>query len=1230
MDDLRRRQRHEWLGLVLLLFLAGLAAIGAGWREHREIDRAERARLGVQASAAQQILARPLESAYASLAALREDIANVADEALPLRVVPRLSALAEAIPGLAMLALVDDQGRVRASSRPTLADASLGERLPSLRDPGTLYVTPPFRDTTGGLAIDLMLPVASDRGGGMLVATLDAEYFNVVLRSVLYAPDMRGWVMHGGGGVLLVEPPVPLAEGWSLAVPGSMFNRHVDSGQADSLFSGVVPTDGSRRLVALRTLRPGRVPMDTPLVLAVSRDLGAVFAPWRAQVLTHSVLFGAVTLVLVFALWQLQRRQRELQALQRDAAERERADSERLALALRGADLGLWDLDLRTQRGTTNERWSSMLGYEPGELRTDKDAWLALVHPDDREPVAQAQQAHIDGHSESFEAIYRLRHRDGRWLWILDRGKVLARDPAGVPLRMLGTHMDISQLMEAEQALRRSEQSLAITLHSIGDGVIATDEQGRITRVNAAAARLTGWPENEARGQPLAAVFRIADPRTGAAVADPVQAVLARGEVVGLADDTQLLARDGRSVPIADSAAPIRTADGAVAGVVVVFSDVSERHRAEQALRERERQLSTLADALPGPVSRVDTDGRYLFANAAYQTWFGLAPEQVIGRTQREVLGERRYAAVEPYIARAHGGETVRYEHPVHAADGTRRWALFTLLPVRDEQGRQSGHFTIAVDITDRKRAEDALRESERKTRALVENLMVGVVVHDPETHVLDANPAACRLLGLTLEQLSGRTAIDPEWRFLEEDGTPMAPSRYPVSQVVATGQPLSNLVGGLLLPGAERPRWVLVNAFPTRRADGAIDNILVTFLDITERREAEVERLALEGQLRESQKMESIGTLAGGIAHDFNNILAAILGNVALAREGAGAAHPVQASLEQIQKAGLRARSLVQQILAFSRREPGALQVQPLRTVVEETLALLRATLPAQVRLDAQLPDEPVPVSADATQLQQVLMNLATNAWHALPERGGHIEIGIERIGAGAAALRADTALPPGPLAHLWVRDNGCGMDAATRARIFDPFFTTKPVGQGTGLGLSVVHGIVRVHRGHIELESAPGVGTTFHLYFASPNGAAAAGPDEAVAGRGVGGGGRHVLYVDDDEVMRTLAERLLQRAGYRVSTCASGTEALRVLRAAPQDFDIVVSDVNMPEMSGVDLAQQLALLRADLPVMLSSGLVSEELRSQARQVGVRALIRKEFSFEELAATVEKVLAGS
>ena len=403
---------------------------------------------------------------------------------------------------------------------------------------------------------------------------------------------------------------------------------------------------------------------------------------------------------------------------------------------------------------------------------------------------------------------------------------------------------------------------------------------------------------------------------------------------------------------------------------------------------------------------------------------------------------------------------------------------------------------------------------------------------------------------------------------------------------------------------------------------------VRVAMTDISDRKEAEADLRRYEAQLRQVQKMESVGTLAGGIAHDFNNILAAILGNAALAREAVGDGHPAAAHLAEIHKASVRARSLVQQILTFSRHEPQLLVIQALAPVVEETHKLLRATLPAGVELDLTLADALPFVCADATQIQQVLMNLCTNAWHALREGSGRIGIGLEEVALDAAIAQRLGGLSAGAYAHLWVSDTGSGMDAATRERIFEPFFTTKPVGQGTGLGLSVVHGIVAAHNGAIAVDSEPGLGSTFHLYLPAVDAPRADRNRRAAPAPAAPGHGEHVLYLDDDEAITAVVEHVLRRAGYRVSCFQDALEALAAVRADPQAFDFVVTDFNMPRCSGLDVAQEVALIRPGMPVVISSGYISDELLAGAREAHVGGLLEKQKTFEDLGRMIGQILA--
>ncbi|NRF70623.1 response regulator [Aquincola sp. S2] len=537
---------------------------------------------------------------------------------------------------------------------------------------------------------------------------------------------------------------------------------------------------------------------------------------------------------------------------------------------------------------------------------------------------------------------------------------------------------------------------------------------------------------------------------------------------------------------------------------------------------------------------------------------------------------------------------------------GSRRDFLAQIGPLDD------GCVLRLAGITERKQAEEHLREREQLLQQLFDNSLDGILYTAMRGRILDANPAACGMLGRSreaLQRLGAIALIDPG----DERGAAA------LEEVRRKGLFKGQL---RLRRGDGRPFEAEIFCAVHVDAQGQLRNT-INVRDISDRAAAEAARAQLEERLREAHKLEAVGTLARGIAHDFNNILGAMLSNVVLARQDVALDHPARLALDELLKSGMRAKDLVAQILTFSRQGPEPYVKLPLRSVVEEVGQTMRTLLPAGSAIVVRCSDAPCRVSANPTQLHQVLMNLCTNALHAVEGRAGRIELALDEVRLDAAAVHTLPGLLPGLHVRLVVRDNGVGMEAATRSRIFEPFYTTKPVGKGTGLGLSVVHGIVMAHGGAIAIDSTPGEGSCFTLHLPALE------PDLHAAGNGAAAGhGERVLCVDDDPTMLLVLQRLLERGGYEVSAFGSGEQAIAAVREQPQGYDIVVTDYNMPVADGLRVATEIHQLRPGLPVVLYSGYISDELRIAARRAGVLRLVPKANSYDELPTVVRQLLA--
>ena len=511
------------------------------------------------------------------------------------------------------------------------------------------------------------------------------------------------------------------------------------------------------------------------------------------------------------------------------------------------------------------------------------------------------------------------------------------------------------------------------------------------------------------------------------------------------------------------------------------------------------------------------------------------------------------------------------------------------------------------------------LHASERRLEAVINSSLDAIICVDQHQRITVFNPTAAALFQCSASDALG----SPLQRFLPDAQQVLAFAQ--VATQAMLGERIAHTVSGKELA-------VEVSVSFERHAEGETTTIFAR--DLTGRKKAEAHRNELEVQLRESHKMQAVGTMAGGIAHDFNNILSAILGNAELAKADCGSGSPAYESLVEIEKAGRRARDLVRQILTFSRNEPPRRTSVALAEVLADTERLLRVTLPPAIDLRLHMAPALPAVLADPTQVEQAVLNLCTNAIHAIGEGRGSVQVELRTLRPEQRQCER-LGLALGDYVVLSVSDSGPGIDATILQRIFEPFFTTKPVGQGTGLGLSVVHGVMRTHGGAVDVHSVRGQGSRFTLYFPAlapelappaPEPVPEASPPTPPVQPSRQ---HHVMYVDDDKALVFLVQRLLKRRGYMVSGFTDPHQAAAALRANPQTYDLLVTDYNMPGYCGVDLVREALSIRADLPVALASGYITAEIEHAARAEGARALIHKPNDVEEMCATVQKLLLG-
>ena len=636
--------------------------------------------------------------------------------------------------------------------------------------------------------------------------------------------------------------------------------------------------------------------------------------------------------------------------------------------------------------------------------------------------------------------------------------------------------------------------------------------------------------------------------------------------------------------------------------------EISEREKTENKFR-------ILLESSPDAIVIVDEHGKIVLTNHQADQMFGYEKGELYGKTVEMLIPE-------PYRERHKELRTAftreRKTRPM--GEGLDLWALTKdgrQIPVEIslnvlEMENDVLVFAAIRDITLRKLSEQRLKESEQKYRLLFEESNDAIFISTPEGKLLDINPSGVSLFGYPSKK--ALLALD-SWRELLAD--PGAHERL-WHALRAHGR-VKDFELEFQRPDG-RKVYVLASVNAVRDESDRIIGARGILHDITEQK-------LLQQQLIQSQKMEAIGTLAGGIAHDFNNILAAIIGYAEMALTGLSGESRAFDDIQEVLQAANRARELVGQILTFSRQSRQQKQPVRISSILKEAYKMLRASIPANIDIKYSFSKSDVAVYADPTQIHQVIMNLCTNAYHAMREKGGVLSIELDEVRLPDEGDYTVQDLSPGNYVRLKVQDTGHGMDQDTMKRIFDPFFTTKSQGEGTGMGLSVVHGIVTDHGGKISVSSQPGKGATFMVYLPciSPQ-----KETQPIDTSGYPGGSERILFIDDEESLVKIGKRQLEQFGYQVTGTTNGMDALQAFKEDPTQFDLIISDHTMPQQTGIELARKFLDIRSDIPIILITGFSELVDLQKIKELGIKELLYKPVSAVELGQKVRRVLDAS
>ena len=682
------------------------------------------------------------------------------------------------------------------------------------------------------------------------------------------------------------------------------------------------------------------------------------------------------------------------------------------------------------------------------------------------------------------------------------------------------------------------------------------------------------------------------------------------------AEQWVITTKSGETKPLSISTSIIRREDGNV-HVLAIMQDIAKRKEAEAALKKSEERYRLLSDNVRDVIWTRDMNLRLTFVSPSIMEQQGFTIEEAMTRTPEEnwppdSLNLLQKALVEEMeVEKKEKKDLSRsrtIEVEVKCKDGSTIWTEAKMSFLRDQNGRPTGIIGVTRDISERKQVEEALRRSEEKYRTVLEANPDPVVVYDMKGKVIYFNPAFTRVFGWTLAERLGKK-MDV---FVPEEA--LRETKMMIEKVL-TGERFFNIETHRYNKNGETIPVSISGAIYKDKNGNPIGSV-INLRDISLQKK-------LEAQLQQAQKMEAIGTMAGGIAHDFNNILSSVIGYTELTLDSEKKGTFQYKNLQEVLSAGNRARDLVKQILTFSRQVDHEQKPIQLKPQIKEALKMIRASIPSTIEIDQNLQSDEL-IMADPTQIHQILMNLCTNAAHAMENNGGRLTVSLMDADLDSEFISRHPNLKPGSYINLIISDTGHGISPDVMEKIFDPFFTTKEKGKGTGLGLSVVHGIVRSCGGEIFAYSEPGKGSTFKICLPVIKGRFKL---EESAEKPIPTGVERILFIDDEPVIMEMGKQILESLGYDVVARNSSIEALELFKEKKDNFDLVITDMTMPHITGEKLAEKLMQIRPDIPVILCTGFSSMIDERKALGIGIRAFITKPVLKREIAEAIREVL---